>query len=212
MALTLLLPTPSFVNAFSCKDQSTAQGVALVSFCQAVTSETLLAARCHTHMGTNTTIQPSSFFPSHFSLTLFLSFYVLFQIWVIHLLLILPRIFTTKALKVLFSHALFLSFSCLTSSTALCQLMTAWRLSRLTATSARSWSTNATSEWHDEFLPCCREIPTRLTFLLLVQVRLLGTHGTHTMTFDLLVTRFFSILHVESNSREYAFACNWKMD
>lgn len=107
MALTLLLPTPSFVNAFSCKDQSTAQGVALVSFCQAVTSETLLAARCHTHMGTNTTIQPSSFFPSHFSLTLFLSFYVLFKIWVIHLLLILPWIFTTKALKVLFLTVFF---------------------------------------------------------------------------------------------------------
>lgn len=49
MALTLLLPTPSFVNAFSCKDQSTAQGVALVRFCHIRNTSGCQVSHSHGH-------------------------------------------------------------------------------------------------------------------------------------------------------------------
>ena len=74
-------------------------------------------------------------------------------------------------LRILTIKMFSLSLSCLTSSTAPCQPTTAWRPCRSTATSARSSSTNATSEWLAVCPPCCRETPTRHTFSLLVQVR-----------------------------------------
>ena len=148
-------------------------------FCQAVTSQTLPVARSHTHRAKHTgaRLSPtpsSSFFPSHFlSFSILLSFntssfflclmYALNDSWAFYSAVDFHQQF--------FKFKLSFSLSCLTSSTAPCQLMTAWPPCRSTATSARSSFTNATSEWLAVCLPCCREIPTRHTFLLSVQVR-----------------------------------------
>lgn len=116
---------------------------------------------CHQHPHSALFFHPSHFLSLSVSLTPVLSFCV-FDVndsW-------------TFYTAVDFHHNIFLlSLSCLTSSTAPCQLMTARRPCRLTATSARSSSTNATSEWPAVCPPCCRETPTRHTSLLSVQVR-----------------------------------------
>lgn len=167
----LTLPSPSFIDAVSFKRQ-------LVQHCtghflSGVTSQTLLVARSHTHMGphicqvvTNTPIQSSSFIPLIFYPCRFLSH----QLFLFVCLMEMTRGGFTL-LRILTIQMFSLSLSCLTSSTAPCQPTTAWRPCRSTATSARSSSTNATSEWLAVCPPCCRETPTRHIFSLLVQVR-----------------------------------------
>lgn len=168
-----LLPLcPPFIDAVSFRNQPENCIGHFLSNCHKHSRLPVLTlTRAHTFPRLSPT-PSSSFFPSHFlslviSLTPVLSLLCLMfasnDSWAFY-----------SAVDFIMNVSVFklsLSFSCLTSSTAPCQLMTAWPLCRSTATSARSSSTNATSEWLAVCQPCCREIPTRPTFLLLVPVR-----------------------------------------